>query len=209
VIDAVAVRGLEIYDPDTIQFGDEVDIPRYMGIDIGYGSSSNSAITIVERTYDNIIQVVYSQEFSRYQLSDLVEVVSQLASKYKPYNIYVDAANPEFIRALKLAAPISEDANYEQQIARYKQRLSYQRASKANKIEADLSIRDEMIVVPVNFSTTHKYMLSHMRGLLEHSPGLVSIHPRYFENLIAALRGAVNRSRNRLGISENSGDLTD
>lgn len=103
----------------------------------------------------------------------------------------MDAANPEFIRALKLAAPISEDASYEQEIARYKQRLSYQRAAKANKVEADLSIREEMIVVPVNFSTTHKYMLSHMRGLLEHSLGLVSIHPGYFENLITALRGAI------------------
>jgi hypothetical protein len=37
---------------------------------------------------------MYSQEFSRYQLFDLVQVVSGLVAKYKPYNIYVDAANP-------------------------------------------------------------------------------------------------------------------
>jgi hypothetical protein len=30
-----------------------------------------------------------------------------------------------------------------------------------------------------------------MRGLLEHSPGLLSIHTIYFENLITALTGAV------------------
>jgi hypothetical protein len=65
-------------------------------------------------------------------------------SKYEVDNVYIDGANPSFIKSLKLQ--IGEDADYDKVIASY-------RSEKLGDGTKDMRI------VPVNFNTEHKAML--------------------------------------------------
>jgi hypothetical protein len=68
-------------------------------------------------------------------------------SKYDVDKVYIDGANPSFIKSLKLQ--IGEDADYDRVIARYR----------AEKLGGNWS--QDMKMVPVNFNTEHKAMLGH------------------------------------------------
>ena len=59
--------------------------------------------------------------------------------------VYIDCANPSFIKSLKLQ--IGEEADYDQVIARYKAEGFGDDATK------------DMIIAPVNFNKEHKAML--------------------------------------------------
>ena len=93
--------------------------------------------------------------------------------------VYIDGANPSFIKSLKLQ--IGEDADYDKVIARYR--------------SEGLAIEDathDMKVVPVNFNKEHKAMLGHCKMILEHEPREIAINPDKFDKLITALRTAVD-----------------
>jgi hypothetical protein len=72
----------------------------------------------------------------------MLSVVYELMSKYQVDSVYIDGANPSFIRSLKLQ--IGEDPDYDKVIARYK-----------SEGLGD-SWTQNMRIVPVNFNKEHK-----------------------------------------------------
>jgi hypothetical protein len=93
--------------------------------------------------------------------------------------VYVDGANPSFIKSLKLQ--IGEEADYDKVIARYR-----------SEGLGDGDATKDMRIVPVNFNKEHKAMLGHCKLLLEKNGGHIAINPDKFETLITALRTAVD-----------------
>jgi hypothetical protein len=91
--------------------------------------------------------------------------------------VYIDGANPSFVKSLKIQ--IGEDADYDKVIARYR-----------SEGWEDDSIFKNMKVVPVNFNKEHKAMLGHCKMILE-DERKIAINP-VFDNLITSLRTAVD-----------------
>jgi hypothetical protein len=58
---------------------------------------------------------LYADEFQRPDFNDMLYVSMELVNKYRVQKIYIDAANPSFIRSLKIAIGDRED--YENQIS--------------------------------------------------------------------------------------------
>ena len=109
--------------------------------------------------------------------------------------IFVDGANPSFIRALKHR--VDEDTNYEQQISFFK---------KQYPSVYDLQfLSQNMFVIPVSFAKEHKRMLAHCKELLEYRNGQMAIHPK-FGKLITALRTAVENGEGVLDKEATSHD---
>jgi hypothetical protein len=112
-IEAAIEKG-RLYDPEISPANPfAADFGISMGIDPGYGSSS-FGIVITQRV-DAQAQVLYANEFQRPDFNEMLNVTMELVSKYKVQKVYIDAANPSFIRALKMAIGDRED--YESQIA--------------------------------------------------------------------------------------------
>jgi hypothetical protein len=99
-------------------------------------------------------------------------------SKYQIDKVYIDGANPSFIKSLKLQ--IGEEADYDTVIARYR-----------SEGLGD-SWSQDMRIVPVNFNKEHKAMLGHCKMILEKDDGRIAINPDKFDKLIASLRTAVD-----------------
>ena len=99
-------------------------------------------------------------------------------SKYQVDKIYIDGANPSFIKSLKLQ--IGEEADYDKVIARYR-----------SEGLGD-NWGEHMRIVPVNFNKEHKAMLGHCKMILEHEPRKIAINPAKFDKLITSLRTAVD-----------------
>src|SRR6187431_938344 len=91
--------------------------------------------------------------------------VWDLLVKYTIQKIYIDGANPSFIKSLKM---------------QWGERPDYENVKKEH--------RQFMIVEPVNFNQEHKEMLGHCKMLLER--GYIAINPA-FDKLIISLRTAV------------------
>jgi hypothetical protein len=92
--------------------------------------------------------------------------------------VYIDGANPSFIKSLKIQ--IGEDADYDKVIARYR-----------SEGRGD-SWGEHMKIVPVNFNKEHKAMLGHRKMILENDGGRIAINPDKFDKLITSLRTAVD-----------------
>ena len=75
-----------------------------MGLDPGFGSS---AFGIVVTEYiDQMINVLYAEEFPRPDFNQMIELTAELVDIFNMTyennsRIFVDAANPSFIRSLK------------------------------------------------------------------------------------------------------------
>jgi hypothetical protein len=100
--------------------------------------------------------------------------------------MFVDGANPSFIRSLKYQ--LGENVEYEQEIDYYKKSFH-------DMYNLEFSIRN-MFVVPVHFAKEHKRMLAHAKKILEYNGGSIAINRR-FDKLITSLRTAVE---NREGL---------
>jgi hypothetical protein len=92
--------------------------------------------------------------------------------------VYIDSANPSFIKSLKL--PIGEDADYDKLIARY-------RLEKLGN-----SWSQDMRIVPVNFHSEHKAMLGHCKMILENDGGRIAINPDRFDKVITSIMTAID-----------------
>jgi hypothetical protein len=147
-----------------------------MGIDQAYGSSAFGIV--VTQWIDNHIQILYAEEYQRPDYNEMLSTVYGLISKYQLDKVYIDGANPSFIKSLKLQ--IGEEADYDKVIARYKSERLVDNWGEYMKI------------VPVNFNKEHKAMLGHCKMILEHEPRKVAINPDKFDKLITALRTAVD-----------------
>ncbi len=109
----------------------------------------------------------------------MLSLVYGLMSKYQVDKVYIDGANPSFIKSLKLQ--IGEEENYDKVIARHKSEgFGTEDATK------------DMTIVPVNFNKEHKAMLGHCKMILEHEPRKVAINPYKFDKLITSLMTAVD-----------------
>jgi hypothetical protein len=166
-----AIEKGELYDPQLI--ADNLfaaDFGRAMGIDPAYGSSSFGIV--ITQLVDSQVQVLYADEFQRPDFNDMLNVSMELVYKYQVQKIYIDAANPSFIRSLKLEIGDRED--YENQIAYYK--------------KMKWNWHNHMSVIPVSFNVEHKEMLGHAKMMLEKRQ--VAINP-VFDKLITSLRTAI------------------
>jgi hypothetical protein len=147
-----------------------------MGIDPAYGSSAFGIV--VTQCVDGIVQILYAEEYHRPDYNEMLSLVYGLISKYQVDKVYIDGANPSFIKSLKLQ--IGEEAEYDKVIARYR----------FEKLGDNWS--ENMRIVPVNLNKEYKAMLGHCKMLLEHEGGKIAINPDRFDKLVTALRTAVD-----------------
>src|SRR5919202_144836 len=146
-----------------------------MGIDPAYGSSAFGIV--VTEWVDGIVQIMHAEEYRRPDYNEMLSIVYGLMSKYQIDKVYIDGANPSFIKSLKLQ--IGEEADYDKVIARYK----------SEGLGDDTK---DMKIVPVNFNKEHKAMLGHCKMILEKDGGPIEINPDKFDKLITSLRTAVD-----------------
>ncbi len=152
-----------------------------MGIDPAYGSSAFGIV--VTQWEDNHIQILHAEEYNRPDYNEMLSVVYGLMSKYSIDKVYIDGANPSFIKSLKLQ--IGEDPAYDKVIARYR----------SEKLGDNWS--QDMKIVPVNFNSEHKAMLGHCKMIFEaDGGGKIGINPDKFDKLNTALRTAVDNDGN-------------
>jgi hypothetical protein len=162
------------YSPDS--FNPYYFTSKSMGIDPGYGSSAFGIV--VTQWADGIVQILHADEYQRPDYNEMLSLAYGLISKYQVDKIYIDGANPSFIKSLKLQ--IGEDQDYDKVIARYKS-------------EGLGDATKNMKIVPVNFNKEHKAMLGHCKMILEtDGRGRIAISPDRFDKLITALRTAVD-----------------
>jgi hypothetical protein len=172
-IEAAIEKGRK-YNPD--EFNPYYFTSRSMGIDPAWGSSAFGIV--VTQWVDNHIQILHAEEYSRPDYNEMLSTVYSLMSKYNVDKVYIDGANPSFIRSLKLQ--IGEDADYDKVITRYR----------LEKMSGNWS--QDMKIVPVNFNSEHKAMLGHCKMILEDERRKIAINPDRFDKLITSLRTAVD-----------------
>jgi hypothetical protein len=161
--------GKEYHDPNLVN----VETPKYIGIDPGFGSS-NFGICLSELGYDDKIHVLYADEYEDAMFQDMVKLVANMYKKVgNVENVYVDGSNPEYIRALKLELG-GERLDYHEELAELKK----------NNMDIDTWGPK---VMPVNFSTEHKELLGRVKHFVDSE--FVSIPPK-FDKLTIALRTA-------------------
>ena len=165
-IDAAIQRG-KGYDPDSV-----VKMSgKSIGIDPAYGSSNFGIVGT--QGVDQQIQVIYAEEFERPDYNEMFWLVAKLMQQYGYVRVYIDGANPSFIKSLKRM--IGEDEHYEKHTKEQMERYARNMYS--------------MKVYPINFATKHKEMLGHAKLLLER--GCVAINPK-FHKLVTSLSTAVD-----------------
>jgi len=164
-IDAAIQRG-KGYDPDSpVKMSG-----KSIGIDPAYGSSNFGIVGT--QGVDQQIQVIFAEEFERPDFNEMLWLVAKLMQQYGYVRVYIDGANPSFIKSLKRM--IGEDEHYE----------------KYTKEQMERHAKNPfMKVYPVNFSTKHREMLGHAKLLLER--GRVAINPK-FHKLVTSLSTAVD-----------------
>jgi Terminase RNaseH-like domain len=149
---------------------------RSMGIDPAWGSSAFGIV--VTQWVDGVVQIMHAEEYHRPDYNEMLSLVYGLMSKYQVDSVYIDGANPSFIKSLKLQ--IGEEADYDKVIARY-----------TSEGLGD-SWNQYMKIIPVNFNKEHKAMLGHCKMILESEGGRIAINPDRFDKLITSLRTAVD-----------------
>jgi hypothetical protein len=171
-IEAAIEKGRK-YNPDVI--ASPYFTSKSMGIDPAWGSSAFGIV--VTQWVNNHIQIMHAEEYHRPDYNEMLSTVYGLMSKYGVDKVYIDGANPSFIKSLKLQ--IGEDADYDKVIARYRS-------------EGLGDGTKDMRIVPVNFNKEHKAMLGHCKMILENDGGRIAINPYKFDKLITSLRTAVD-----------------
>jgi hypothetical protein len=149
-----------------------------MGVDVGWGSSPFGIVA--SEWKDDLIEILYADEFHRPDFNEMLSKVYERMSKYQVDKVYIDGSAPSFIRSLKIQ--VGEDPEYEKVIAR----------AKAEGFDDEAAVAN-MKVVPVNFAKSHKDMLGHAKLILESdNPRRIAINP-VFDKLITSLRTAVDK----------------
>jgi hypothetical protein len=156
---------------------------KAMGVDVAFGGGSRFAITIIEYLSDiQKFRVIYSEEHSRPQLQDMLDLIWQLRKEHDNImNIYCDASAPVVWQSLKQMIGEQWNAAYMKNIT-----------DTAKQFNTPLS--KYMQVVPVPFSTEHRKLLQNMKWAVEHTDDkgqpLIGISSK-FTKLITSLRTAV------------------
>jgi hypothetical protein len=136
-----------------------------VGVDFGF-SSSRTAIVMTEHLKiegeDKII-VRYSEEFDKANPQTIVDICHKLYRDHWNTIFFVDGANRGAVNLMKVA--FDESLNWE-----------------TNDVSPEI-----MKIIPVNFSTDHKSMLSHLHTVI--SKQYLAI-PSKYDKLITSLRTA-------------------
>ena len=142
-----------------------------MGIDPAWGSSAFGIV--VTQWIDGIVQILHAEDYHRPDYNEMLSVVYGLMSKYNVDKVYIDGANPSFIKSLTLQ--VGEEADYDKVMARYK-----------SEGLGDSSWSQYMKIIPVNFNREYKAMLGHCKMILESDGGRIAINPDKFNKLITS-----------------------
>jgi hypothetical protein len=155
----LAIENGRSYDPSI----SNTFAKKCMGIDPAYGSSSFGII--ITQFVDGQVQILHAEEYKRPDFNEMLSTAWDLLVKHSVQKIYIDGANPSFIKSLKM---------------QWGERPDYENVKKEHK--------QFMKVEPINFNQEHKEMLGHCKMLLER--GYIAINPA-FDKLITSLRTAV------------------
>ena len=157
-----------------------------IGVDIGFGSS-NTAVVATEFIPESAkIRVIHAQEWEHGDPQAIVNLIFNLYLQYCTDNtfIFVDGSNRAFTNLLKVS--FSESLNWEKSITK--------------------PSPNNMKVIPVNFSTEHKQMLSHLAMMV--SKSYLAI-PKESDRLIISLRTAYSTELSLDKERSSYNDLTD
>jgi hypothetical protein len=100
---------------------------------------------------------MHAEDYHRPDYNVMLSTVYGLMVKYNVDKVYIDGANPSFIKSLNLQ--IGEEADYDKVIATYR----------AEGLGGDGTT--DMKIVPVYFKSEHKAMLGHCKMILEDDCG--------------------------------------
>lgn len=116
-------------------------VPYHVGVDPGFGSSKTAIVVTQWIPEYYCIKVIYSQEWERPNPNHIVDECFRILEKYQNVYFWVDRSNAGFVTELK---------------TRFDEPLDWMEE------DTDYLHPDNMRVIPVNFSTEHKNMLSHL-----------------------------------------------
>jgi hypothetical protein len=136
-----------------------------VGVDFGFGSSSTAVVLTEFLKEEHKIRVLYAEEFEHANPQDIVNLCFDLYRKHWNTWFFVDGANRAAVNLMKVA---------------FNESLSWESNKQGLNPEA-------WKVLPVNFATEHKQMLSHLAMIV--SKEYLAI-PKEFDNLIISLRTA-------------------
>ena len=136
-----------------------------MGVDFGFGSSSTAVVLTEFLKEEHKIRVLYAEEFEHANPQDIVNLCFDLYRKHWNTWFFVDGANRAAVNLMKVA---------------FNESLSWESSKQGPNPEA-------WKVLPINFATEHKQMLSHLAMIV--SKEYLAI-PKEFDKLIISLRTA-------------------
>ena len=140
-----------------------------VGIDFGFGSSRTAIVmtehlkTIEDNQDKHTIIVRFAEEYDKANPQTIVDICHKLYRDHWNTLFFVDGANRAAVNIMKVAFDESLDWN-------------------TRDVSPEL-----MKIIPVNFSTDHKAMLSHLHTMI--SKGYLAI-PSKYDKLITSLRTA-------------------
>ena len=155
---------------------------KVLACDPGFGNSK-FGICLAQMS-DKQIQILEADEYHRPDFNEMIGTCGIYCRNMEDSisKIYVDGANPSFIKSLKLQ--MGEPEDYDEVIKESKQ--------SGRNPEIDLGV-----VVPINFNMESKSMLANAKMLMERDGGFIAINPN-FDKLIAALRTATEKGELQL-----------
>jgi hypothetical protein len=199
-----------LFNPDTIERAEQLGLqypdfenfnesfPKSIAIDPAFASVGSKFGVVVTEKRDDIIRVLYAEEFGKATTEGMLDNIRKIRQRFMifgdNYRIYVDASNPAFIRSLKL--DIGEYVDYENQSQKHEQE------------KGDIHILEYyMKVVPVSFNKYGRYMLGHMKDLIDREK--VAINPNVASSLLTQMKMANVINNDQLDKSIHSLDLVD
>jgi hypothetical protein len=135
------------------------------GVDPGFGSSKSAIVLTEHLKEQSKIRVLYAAQFDHPNPEDIADLCFDLHRKYQNTWFFVDGANRGFITQLKV--DFGESVNWEK---------SQEVSPQSNR------------VLPVNFMTDHKQMLTHLHLLINKEYLAI---PKEYDKLILSLRTAI------------------
>ena len=92
----IAIEKGKLYDPSI----SNTFAKKCMGIDPAYGSSSFGIV--ITQFVDGQIQILHAEEYKRPDFNEMLSTAWDLLVKHSVQKIYIDGANPSFIKSLKI-----------------------------------------------------------------------------------------------------------
>ena len=155
----------------TIELGEQykhIPVNDYtlhsVGVDVGFGSSRTAVVMTEFLKEETKIRVLYAEEFEHANPQDIVDLCFNLYRKHWNTWFFVDGANRAFVNLMKVA---------------FDESLSWDPKDGINP--------DLVKVLPVNFATEHKQMLTHLHMLVNKEYLAI---PKEYDKLIISLRTA-------------------